>query len=109
MATTKGFRAVGTSTPGRFRLRVVSTRFFWAADGTRSMQDARCPGTKRGCGSQNRLTMQCAQWNASRDVAWRRRRVAVARPVRIVFVRNFVLSRVSRKRRKSAKCGNTVP
>ena len=31
--------------------------------------------------------MQCAQWNASRAAARRRRRVAVARPVRIDFVR----------------------
>jgi len=41
--------------------------------------------------------MQCAQRNASRAAAWRRRRVAIARPVRIDFVRNFVFSRVSKK------------
>ena len=82
--------------------------FLGEADGTRSTQDTRRPGTKSGGGSQNRLTMQCAQWNASRAAAWRRRRVAVARPVGIDFVRNFVFSRVSKNNRKSAKCRNTV-
>jgi len=35
--------------------------------------------------------------DARRAAAWRRRRVAVARPVRIAFVRIFVFSRVSKK------------
>jgi hypothetical protein len=74
-----------------------SLHFFLEADGTRSTQGAGRPGTKRGGGSQNRLTMQCAQWNASRAAAWQRRRVAVARHVRIDFVRNFVFSLVSVK------------
>jgi hypothetical protein len=53
--------------------------------------------------------MQCAQRTASRAAAWRRRRVAVVRPVRIDAVRNFVFSRVSKEIRKPAKCRNTVP
>jgi len=34
------------------------------------------------------MAIRCAQWNASDDAAWRRRRVAVARPVRIGFCTN---------------------
>jgi hypothetical protein len=41
--------------------------------------------------------------------AWPRRRVTVARPVRIAFMRIFVFSRVSKQSRKSVKCPNGVP
>jgi hypothetical protein len=59
--------------------------FLLEADGTRSTEDARRPGTKRGGGSHNRLLTQCALWNA------------VVRPVRNDFVRILVFSRVSKK------------
>jgi len=97
------------STPGRFRLRVVSTAFFGRLSAHNLRKTRGVRGRKRGGGSRTRLKMQCAQWNASRAAAWRRRRVAVARAVRIDFVRNFVFSRVSKKNQKSAKCRNTVP
>jgi len=64
-------------------------QFFFEADGTRSTQDARRRWTKRGGGSHNRSTIPCVQYNASRATAWRRRRVAVARPVRIAFCTNL--------------------
>jgi hypothetical protein len=83
--------------------------FFMEADGTRSTQDVQRPWTERGGGSQSRLTTQCALWNANRTAAWRRRRVAVARPVRMGFVRIFVFSRVSKKDGNSAQCPNGVP
>jgi len=68
---------------------------FVEADGTRSTQDVRRPLTKRSGESQIRTAIRCAQWNASRAAAWRRRRVAVARPVRIDFCTNlrFFLAR----------------
>ena len=53
--------------------------------------------------------MQCAQWNANRAAAWMQRRVAVAYPVRMDFVRICVFCPVSKKGRKSAKCRNGVP
>ena len=65
---------------------------FLEADGTRSTQDVRRPWTKCSSDSQNRMSIRCAQWNASRDDAWRRRRVAVARPVRIAFCTNLRFS-----------------
>ena len=65
---------------------------FLEADGTRSTQDVRRPWTKCSSDSQNRMSIRCAQWNASRDDAWRRRRVTVARPVRFAFCTNLRFS-----------------
>ena len=47
---------------------------------------------------KNRLTTQCAQWNASRVAAWRHQRVAIARPVRIAFCTNLRFYLTFRKR-----------
>jgi len=68
------------------------------ADGTRSTQDVRHPRTKRSGDSHNRLTIRCAQWIAGRAAAWRRRRVAVARPVRNAFCTNLRFYLTFRKR-----------
>ena len=62
------------------------------ADGTRSTQDVRRPWTKRSGDSQNCMAIRCAQLNGSRTAAWRRRRVTVARPVRIAFCTNLRFS-----------------
>ena len=62
---------------------------FLEADGTRSTQDVRRPWTKRSGDSQNRMAIGCAVWIASRAAARLRRRVAVARPVRIDFCTNL--------------------
>jgi hypothetical protein len=48
--------------------------FFWEADRTRSTQNVRRPWTKRSSDSYDRMKIRCAQWNASRAAAWRRRR-----------------------------------
>ena len=82
---------------------------FLEADGTRSTQDARRPWTKRGGGSQNRLTMQCAQWNASRAAAWRHRRVAVARPMRIALCTNIRFHLTFRKRSEIVQVPESRP
>jgi len=71
---------------------------FLGADGTRSTQDVRRPWTKRSSDSQNRMSIRCAQWNASRAAAWQCRRVAVARPVRIDFCTNLRFFLAFRKR-----------
>jgi len=79
---------------------------FLEADGTRSTQDVRRPWTKRSGDSQNRMAIRCAQWNASRAASWRRRRVAVARPVRIGSCTNLRFSSRFKKCPKSAKKPN---
>ena len=77
-----------------------SLQLFLEADGTRAPQDARRGWTRRGGGGRNSLNITIFMHDARRAAAWRRRRVAVARPVRIAFVRIFVFSRVSKKNRK---------
>jgi len=76
--------------------------FVLEADCTRSTQDVRSPWTKHSGDSQNRMTIRCAQWNASRAADWRRRRVAVARPVRIDQTRAISRRRAIARRRRRA-------
>jgi len=69
--------------------KIALSGLYMEVDGTRSTQDARRRCTNRGGGSQNRLTVPCAQYNASCAAASRRRRVAVECPVRIVICTNL--------------------
>jgi len=76
------------------------------ADGTRSTQDVRRPWTKRSGDSQNRMAIRCAQWNASRAASLRRRRVAVARPVRIGSCTNLRFFLAFQKRSEIGQATN---
>ena len=66
-----------------------SLQFVLEADGTRAPHDARREWTRSGGSGRNSLDIT---FLARRAAAERRRRVAVARPVRIAFARLFVFS-----------------
>ena len=82
------------------------------ADGTRAPQDARRGRTRRGGGGRNSLNITFLMHDARR-AAWRRRRVAVARPVRIAIANLRSLPRFEKKpeigqvpERSSLSCSN---
>jgi hypothetical protein len=72
------------------RLKVVfdwPLYYFSEADSTRAPQDAQRRWTKRDGSWRSSPDITSVHENANRAAAWRRRRVAVTRPVRIKFLR----------------------